>query len=210
MEIKIGDRVVCRYQGVSYYGEVVDTTTHHVTIQNSIERLTFTMEDVALDEDYVGAQRKFKEVRTTSSTGGQKGVKEAAWHLIPAMPMHEVAVLFGRGARKYADHNWRNGYEWSKSIAAMHRHQNAFEQGIDYDVCSNDPGGCQFFDNDGNPWEPIAEDTCYNHTGCHHMTAVVFHGLVLLEFKKHHPDYDDRYIPGRGTNDLGSSNDSES
>ena len=135
------------------------------------------------------------EIRTTSSTGGQKGVKEARHELIPAGPEHELAVLFGRGARKYDDHQWRNGYEWSKSIGAIARHFNEFKQGRDYDVCSNDPNGCSFVDIHGETFEPSAPDTCYNHTGAHHMIAVAWHSFVLVEFKDTHPDHDDRYIP---------------
>lgn len=140
------------------------------------------------------------EVRTTSSTGGQKGVKEARYDLIPAGPEHELAVLFGRGARKYEDHQWRSGYEWSKSIAAISRHFNEFKQGRDYDVCSNDLSGCSHVDVHGNAFVPPAWDTCYNHTGAHHMTAVAWHSFVLLEFKDTHPDHDDRYIPNKENN----------
>jgi hypothetical protein len=138
--------------------------------------------------------RRVKEIRTTSSTGGQKGVKEAQYSLIPVGPLEELAVLFGRGARKYARHQWRNGYEWSKSYDAILRHQNAFWAGKDYDVCSNDLQGCQHVDAEGKPFDPPAPDTCYNHTGAHHMTAVAWHAFVLLEFKETHPDHDDRYI----------------
>ena len=137
------------------------------------------------------------EVRTTSSTGGQKGVKEARFDLVPAGPEYELAVLFGRGARKYADHQWRKGYEWTKSLAAIYRHLNEFKQGRDYDVCSNNLSGCQFYDADGGPFITDIPDTCYNHTGAHHMTAVAWHSFVLLEFKDTHPGHDDRYIPNK-------------
>lgn len=134
-----------------------------------------------------------REVRTTSATGGQKGVKEARMDLVPAGSLQELAVLFGRGARKYAPHQWRQGYEWSKAYAALQRHAMAWQMGLDYDVCSNDPQGCQHVDADGNPFTPPAPDTCYNHTGAHHMTAVAWHAFTLLEFKDTHPDHDDRY-----------------
>lgn len=171
------------------------------------------------------------EVRTTSSTGGQKGVKLARFDLIPAGPLRELAEHYGKGAAKYAEHQWRQGYEWSKSIAAIGRHYNDFMAGKDYDVCSNDPDGCAVLVNDdyvlsfdrrnadfivsfgddepcaviidGSTYDPsalssIGEDTCYNHTGSHHMVAVAWHSLLLLEFKDTHPEHDDRYIPGGG------------
>lgn len=84
------------------------------------------------------------EERTTSSTGGQKGVKLERFDLIPVGPLTELATHFGRGAQKYDIHQWRSGYEWSKSYSSIQRHSNAFWAGYDYDVCENDPDGCAF------------------------------------------------------------------
>jgi hypothetical protein len=71
------------------------------------------------------------------------------------------------------------------------RHLQAFwSSGEDFDVCSNDPDGCS----DGpEGWVRIETDTCYNHTGSHHMTAVAWHAFALLEFIEQHPEHDDRY-----------------
>lgn len=135
------------------------------------------------------------EIRTTSSTGGQKGVKLARFELIPAGPLKELAEHYGRGARKYANHQWRQGYEWSKSIGALYRHLNDFVAGKDYDVCSNEPDNCKFIDANGNEFVPEQPDTCYNHTGSHHMVAVAWHAFLLLEFKDRYPQHDDRYKP---------------
>lgn len=143
------------------------------------------------------------EVRTTSSTGGQKGVKLARFDLIPPGPLRELAEHYGVGASKYADNQWRNGYEWSKSIAAIGRHFNDFMAGKDYDVCSNDPEGCSHVDADGNPFVAAREDACFNHTGSHHMAAVAWHSLGLLEFKDHHPEHDDRWLPAFMQHGLG-------
>ena len=74
--------------------------------------------------------------------------------------------------------NWRKGYKWSLSIGALKRHLNLFEQGIDYDL-----------------HEPDCPPDCKEHTGCHHLTAVVFHALALLTFKDEHPELDDRFKP---------------
>lgn len=137
------------------------------------------------------------EERTTSSTGGQKGVKLQRFDLIPAGPLQELAVLYGQGARKYDAHQWRKGYEWSKSFAAIQRHSWAWQAGLDFDVCSNDPDGCAFVDSEGNPFENHLPDACYNHTGVHHLVCVAWHSFLLLEFRITHPDHDDRWIPGR-------------
>jgi hypothetical protein len=133
------------------------------------------------------------ETRTTSSTGGQKGVKLQRFDLLPIGPLTALAEHYGVGASKYADHNYRNGYEWSKSYAALMRHLTAFWAGYDYDVCSNDLEGCQHVDAEGRPFVAIREDACFNHTGSHHMTAVAWHAFALMEFTERYPEHDDRY-----------------
>lgn len=135
------------------------------------------------------------EVRTTSSTGGQKGTKLQRHDLIPVRSLELLAEHFGKGAIKYDEHQWRQGYEWSKSYSALMRHLVAFWAGYDYDVCSNDQNGCAFVTASGAVFEPREPDTCYNHTGSHHMTAVAWHAFVLLEFIERFPEHDDRYIP---------------
>lgn len=143
------------------------------------------------------------EIRTTSSTGGQKGVKLQRHDLIPGGPLTKLAEHFGRGARKYDDHQWRQGYEWSKSYSALMRHLILFWSGEDFDVCSNDPSGCSFVTASGDSYLPLEDDTCYNHTGSHHMTAVAWHSFVLLEFVEKFPEHDDRYKPEVDVTDPG-------
>lgn len=133
------------------------------------------------------------EIRTTSSTGGQKGVKMQRFDLIPIGPLTELAEHYGRGALKYDDHQWRQGYEWSKSYAAATRHWTAFWGGEDYDTCPDTQEGCAFVTAAGEPFETDVPGTCYNHTGSHHLVAAVWHGFTLLEFKDTHPGHDDRY-----------------
>lgn len=134
------------------------------------------------------------EVRTTSATGGQKGVKLPRFDLIPVLPLTKLAEHFGKGALKYAEHQWRNGYEWSKSYSSIQRHLNDFWMGgHDYDVCSNDPEGCSHETFEGDTFVPREPDTCYNHTGSHHLDAVMWHSFVLREFAEFYPEHDDRY-----------------
>jgi hypothetical protein len=109
------------------------------------------------------------EIRTMSPTGGEKGVKPERYDLIPVDALAIVAQLYGKGAEKYDEHNWRKGYEWSKSYAALQRHANSFWQGEDLDP----------------------------ETGLPQMAAVVFHALTLITFMQEQPGFDDRYIPGR-------------
>lgn len=138
------------------------------------------------------------EIRTTSSTGGQKGVKLERWDLLPMGPLSHLARHFGRGAEKYDDHQWRNGYEYSKGIAALLRHFSTWIQGNDWDVCPDDFEGCSEVRSDGTPFprQPVEHGfRCYNHTGNHHLDAVMWHSVVLREFVDTYPEHDDRYKP---------------
>lgn len=108
------------------------------------------------------------EVRTTSSTGGEKGVKPEAFALIPWDAMDEVARVYNEGAKKYAAHNWRRGYEWSKSFSAACRHLFAFWRGEDRDP----------------------------ELGTLHLANAAFHILGLITFslnREKYGDFDDRY-----------------
>lgn len=107
------------------------------------------------------------EVRETSETGGQKGSKDRRFDLVPVGPMDDVARLYAFGAKKYAAHNWRKGYDWHLSYAAAQRHLTQFWNGEDVD----------------------------EETGLPHLAAVVFHSLALMEFAKSYPEGDDRPPP---------------
>lgn len=106
-----------------------------------------------------------QEIRTVSSTGAEKGVKLERHDLIPYPALKALAEHYGRGAQKYAEHNWRKGYEWSKSYAAMQRHATAWWDGEDID----------------------------EETGSSHLAGVAFHVFALLTFIQEHPEFDDRF-----------------
>lgn len=136
------------------------------------------------------------EVRSVSPTGGEKGVKEQRYDLIPVGPLAELAQHYGRGAKKYAPNQWRVGYEWSKSYAAGMRHMTLFWGGEDYDICPDDYAGCKTVDSDGNDFPRTQTENgfaCYNHTGSHHLVCAAWNMMTLLEFKGRFPQYDDRY-----------------
>jgi len=117
---------------------------------------------VNLDED----AKDEKEIRIVNEkTGGEKGSKMERFDLIPAGAMRQIARHYGIGAQKYAPNNWRRGYDWSLSTAALERHLNAWKSGEDIDA----------------------------DTGSNHLAAVVFHALALLTFADEHPELDDRY-----------------
>jgi len=110
------------------------------------------------------------EVRTTSSTGGEKGVKPQRYDLLPREGLDAIAEVFAFGAEKYASHNWRKGYEWSKSYSALMRHMTAHWSGE-----TNDPES-------GLPH--------LAHAGCHVMFM-----LTWLSEQGEGGTFDDRYRP---------------
>lgn len=105
------------------------------------------------------------ETRVTSTTGASKGTKEERFDLIPIPALTYLARLYGKGAVKYAEHNWRLGYEWSKSYAAAQRHMNSFWAGEDMDPETNIP----------------------------HVINAAFHMFALATYLTEHPELDDRF-----------------
>lgn len=109
------------------------------------------------------------EVRSVDPrTGAEKGVKLARFDLIPQGPLQELAEHFGVGAGKYADNQWRAGYDWSKSYAALGRHLSAFWSGEDIDP------------------DPAMK-------GASHLAAAAWHVFALMEFVRTFPEGDDRW-----------------
>lgn len=163
-----------------------------VTEENAVPVYTIEMPEL---HDF-GSTSRPGETRTTSSSGGEKGVKLAAFDQISPEVEWLVAEHFGKGARKYAAHNFRKGYEWSKSYSALRRHLADFWRGKEYDVCPDDREGCQEWDSEHRFCVGFTERgrTCYNHTGSLHIVAVIWHAMVLAEFYLHHKEFDDRYV----------------
>jgi len=111
-----------------------------------------------------------KEVRKTSSTGGQKGQKDARFDLIDSWAMWALALVCGMGAKKYDDDNWRKGYSWRLSYGALQRHIHLFWQGEEIDTESN----------------------------LHHLAHAMWHCMVLMVFSMNRDRYgkfDDRALP---------------
>jgi hypothetical protein len=94
------------------------------------------------------------EIRTTSVTGGQKGMKPQRMSLLPFAALAKIGEVYGFGEKKYAAHNWRKGYNWDLSIDAVYRHLGAFTDGQD-----DDP-----------------------ESGLSHLAHAGFHILTLLTF----------------------------
>lgn len=120
------------------------------------------------NEDQQEADEKYYEGtdgehRVVSETGGAKGQKNGLrYDLIPSEALKEVAKVYGHGVKKYSANNWRLGYDYSLSTAALERHYHAWKQG-------------EIMDGDGFM----------------HLAAVVFHTLTLIYRDKFQPEWDD-------------------
>ena len=88
-------------------------------------------------------------------------------HLLSTEAMNQTAAVLAFGAQKYAEHNWRNGFAWSRPLSAAMRHITAFNAGEDRDP----------------------------ESGLSHLAHAACCIMFLLEFEKTHPHLDDRYKP---------------
>lgn len=106
------------------------------------------------------------EIRVVDpDTGAAKGKKDEAFALIPAEALEDLARVYGFGAGKYDDHNWRRGYKWSLSYSALQRHLHRFWSGED-----NDP-----------------------ESGLPHLAHAAWHCMTLLTFMREQRNKDDRF-----------------
>lgn len=88
-------------------------------------------------------------------------------HLLSTEAMNQTAAVLAFGAEKYAAHNWRKGFVWSRPLAAAMRHITAFNAGEDKDP----------------------------ESGLSHLAHAACCIMFLLEFEKTHKELDDRYKP---------------
>ena len=105
------------------------------------------------------------KVNTTETTGGKKhDAGKECFDLLPMMPLLALAKLFTLGKEKYGTRNWEKGMKFGRLFAAMMRHAIKYWAGEKYD--------------------PI--------DGQHHLTAVMWNAMVLMELENTHPEMDDR------------------
>jgi hypothetical protein len=84
--------------------------------------------------------------------------------LIPVVPLFLLGDVYTRGAKKYADHNWRKGIKWSRIFAALLRHA----------------------------WKWFNGEKCDPEDGQHHLASVAWCAFTLMEYELSHPEMDDR------------------
>lgn len=113
-------------------------------------------------------------------TGSRLNDSKTRHDLFEPFAINEVAKVFTKGQVKYPTppHNWLHGMNWSKCLASLKRHINAFERGEDFDYDPNCKD-CQ-------------EGTCVNHTGLYHMAHAAWNCLALVSYYKYFPQGDDR------------------
>ena len=120
----------------------------HIDANDILERA------VKAEKEYYGTALKFDQ-------------NKLPLHLLSTEAMNQTAAVLKFGAQKYAEHNWRKGFDWSRPLSAAMRHITAFNAGEDRDP----------------------------ESGLSHLAHAACCIMFLLEFEKTHPHLDDRYKP---------------
>lgn len=113
-----------------------------------------------------------------ATTGLRYDAGKARVELISPIALMGLARVLTKGAKKYADHNWRKGMAWSRCIGSLIRHLFLFMSGEDYDYDAKCPD-CQ-------------ASTCINHTGELHVDQILCNAMFLSEYARTHRELDDR------------------
>lgn len=87
--------------------------------------------------------------------------------LISTVFMWGLGHVLTFGARKYAAHNWRKGFVYSRLYDALQRHLTAWNDGEDIDA----------------------------ESGMNHLDHAACELMFLREMVERHPELDDRYKP---------------
>jgi hypothetical protein len=88
-------------------------------------------------------------------------------NLLSREALEQTAMVMAFGKEKYAAHNWRKGFAWSRPLSAAIRHIIAFNDGEDKD----------------------------SESGLSHLAHAACCIMFLLEFEKTHKHLDDRFKP---------------
>jgi hypothetical protein len=85
----------------------------------------------------------------------RKDAGKLRFDLIPPEWPRELARVLSFGAAKYEDHGWEKGMEWSRMVASLQRHLNAWLSGEDFDA----------------------------ELGTHHLSQVAWNALALMTYQ---------------------------
>lgn len=119
------------------------------------------------DEIVYRGNKRLSDITKSAGTALKFDTDKLPLHLLSTEAMNQTAAVLKFGAQKYAEHNWRKGFAWSRPLSAAMRHLTAFNAGEDTDP----------------------------ESGLSHLAHAACCIMFLLEFEKTHPHLDDRYKP---------------
>ena len=119
------------------------------------------------EEIMIRGAKKLSDITKSAGTALKFDQDKLPLHLLSTEAMNQTAAVLAFGAQKYAEHNWRKGFAWSRPLSAAMRHITAFNAGEDTDP----------------------------ESGLSHLAHAACCIMFLLEFEKTHQDLDDRYKP---------------
>lgn len=109
--------------------------------------------------------RQSKSQKPSNSGGTKHDSGKPRLSLISSIALFRLAEVLTDGEIKYASHNWRKGFKWSRIVDALMRHLSMWNAGMDKDPDS----------------------------GRSNLGAVLFCAMVLAEFEETHKELDDRH-----------------
>jgi Domain of unknown function (DUF5664) len=119
------------------------------------------------DEIVIRSGKNLSDITKAPGTALKFDQDKLPLNLLSTEAMNQTAAVLAFGAQKYAEHNWRKGFAWSRPLAAAMRHITAF--------------------NDGEDQDP--------ESGLSHLAHAACCIMFLLEFEKTHKHLDDRFKP---------------
>jgi hypothetical protein len=169
-------------QGLQNLGNVIDKQTKQALNKAADWSKPTKREqiiiDICDDLDMGVTEEETQQVLKDPVRAVRNNSGKLRYDLIPPYPMEQIAKLFTYGAKKYSPNNWKKGMPWSECEAALKRHLAAYDANEDYDYDS-ECAGC------------IAGD-CDNHSRLYHMVSVAWNAIVLIDYYKSNPQFDDR------------------
>lgn len=139
----------------------------HQTMFGSPNHFTNTNNPVDFPRTVTIPQETITAIQKQFGTALKFDTDKLPLHLLSTEAMNQTAAVLKFGAQKYAEHNWRKGFAWSRPLSAAMRHITAF--------------------NDGEDKDP--------ESGLSHLAHAACCIMFLLEFEKTHQNLDDRYKP---------------
>lgn len=101
----------------------------------------------------------------TASGAARFDTGKARMDLLSPVAMEGVAIVLAFGAKKYAEHNWRKGMKWGRTIGSLLRHTYKFMAGEDIDL----------------------------ESGLPHVDHIACNAMFLQEYYRTHKHLDDRF-----------------